>query len=223
MKKVIILSLILLGVLLAYHEAGKGPKMEPTPAPSQKASVSGESLLTETYQNPSGGYRVKLPKDFLVENNGENSVLIRPKADLSGTSGASNFMYISVVKPEFKKERVGEVYNYTPDQYKKLAAMTELGTDVNLAGAEASELGQWYAYTLVANEYVGGVAAKHFQNHKPWEFPVGTTEDRFTMEVGDDIYILGYYTGGDTVAQEARLDPRIAYSIIKSFELVSFN
>jgi hypothetical protein len=79
------------------------------------------------------------------------------------------------------------------------------------------DLGEWFTYTVVAIEDIHTGKVKRFENTKPWEFPAGTTESKFIYGTASTIYILGYYTGGDGVAEEARIDPRVAYGVIKSF------
>lgn len=176
-----------------------------------------EQLEGETYLDDKFGYSFTLPKGYKTEQQGEYSILILPDQKIVGV-GPTNFIYISVVTPEMK-DNTGEVYNYNPDHYKKLITLNGVGQSVNLAEDDLPQMKDWFTYTLASIEDLDGGKVKNFENLKPWEFPNGTTENRFIYDTGTNIYILGYYTGGDSTAKENSIDPRIAFQIIKSFKI----
>lgn len=179
------------------------------PEPTQFQEPQSEGPVVN-YTNEEHGYSLYLPDNLVAVPNGDFSTLFVPENQPIGP-GPVNFLYISVVTPQ-NRDLLGEAYNYNLADYEKLISLDKVGEGVNLAEGTGQE--DWYMYTLVSVEDLDGVEAKRFENTRPWEFPGGTTETRFLYDTGKNIYILGYYTGGDSGAQ---IDPREAYKSIKSF------
>lgn len=215
MKKVLILILILGGIVF-FSQYFKNENSTPIATDnSDSASVEGSELLTEEYNDPEFGYFLKLPAGYRIESESKYSTRFLPDTKIVG-AGISNFIYVSVVTSDMKDSQ-GEVYNYNPDQFDKLKSIENIGDSANLAEGVPA-LAEWYSYTYVAEVDIDGQKAKIFQNNKPWEFPSGTSENRFVFEISGKTYILGYYTGGDGIDENASLDPRLASAIIKSFK-----
>jgi hypothetical protein len=172
----------------------------------------------ERYIDSELGYSLKIPEGFRIEKEGEYSKRFIPDKEITGMEPA-NFIYISLISPE-NKDKTGEIYNYNPPHFEKLIALENIGDSVNLAEGDVPDLGEWFTYTVVAIEDIDQGKVKSFENTKPWEFPSGTTENRFIYGTADKVYILGYYTGGDSVSEDLRIDPRVAYGVIKSFKIL---
>lgn len=171
---------------------------------------------SERYADSVLGFSIALPEGMRVEKSGDNSILVLPVAQEPGP-GPANFVYVSVVSAENPGEE-GSVYNYNPEAFDKMMRVDGLGESVSLAAVNQPEFDEWFSYTLIEEVEVAGVMAKVFDNYKPWEFPGGTTETRYLFERDGTRYVLGYYTGGDSVG-ESGVDPRIARAVVMSFEM----
>jgi hypothetical protein len=184
------------------------------PEPTDNASVPGDVSQMDVYTDEEFGYQIALPDGFTVERQNEYSILMYPEEQPMGV-GTANFIYVSVVPPHLSDSDGGEVYNYNANDYQKLIEVENIGESTTLAEL-GSGLEEWFTYTVVAVEEFDDARVKNFENTKPWEFPAGTTENRFIYDTGVNKYILGYYTGGDGV--EATIDPRIAKAVVLSFK-----
>lgn len=219
MKKILILALILLAVVIIKNNwneelsliGGKNGE-------GQQVSTDSSKLLVETYTDSKNGYSIKLPSGFKTESEGDYSKRFMPDKPVMGV-GPVNFLYVSVVTPAMKNSR-GEIYNYDPDHFNKMVALKSVGESVSLVDSKTG-LKEWYTYTLASVEEINGSKVRNFLNSKPWEFPKGTVENKFVYMTDKNIYILGYYTGGEGVSGELKLDPEIALSIIKSFKTIN--
>lgn len=194
--------------------------MRKTPVPPEvtdgtSASPTESPGMEPNYTDPSFGYSLYIPEGFVPEKQSDYSTLFYPSEQPQGP-GPANFIYVSVVSPEMR-ETEGEVYNYSPRHYDKMKEISNTGASVNLAEGDAPDLSEWYTYTLASVEDINGLQFKNYENTKPWEFPAGTTENRFIHDTGTYIYIVGYYTGGDSAS--AVIDPRTALSSVRSFRL----
>lgn len=165
------------------------------PVATDNASVPVDVSQMDIYADEEFGYQIAQPNGFIVERQNEYSILMYPEEQPGGV-GVANFIYVSVVPPELTESDGGEVYNYNARDYRKLIELENLGEGVTL-GEENSGQEEWFTYTLVAVEDMGNAKVKNFENTKPWEFPSGTTENRFIYDAGVNKYILGYYTGGE--------------------------
>lgn len=213
MKKylpVALIIIVLVAGFLYYSSFNKSGLVE-------KQENSPSEILTDGggYENSEYGYRVSLPQGFKVEVNSPESVQILPDVEVLGP-GPANFIYISIVPESMRSSEAGTIYNYNPQQYEKFLAASEVQDELNLAEGDVPALVGWFAYTLVSRETIDGKEFKNFQNDKPWEFPPGTTENRYIYDDGAKIIILGYYTGG--VEGDGAIDAQAAYSILQSFK-----
>jgi hypothetical protein len=214
MRKFLTILLVVMVVgLLGYFYFQQEQAKDIIVEPENDSQVS-----SKLYTDADLGYSINLPQGFKVEANGEYSKQFLPDTEVVGM-GPTNFIYVSVVPPEMRDSN-GEVYNYNPQHFAKLIELENIGDSVNLAENDIPDLGEWFTYTVVAIEDIDNGEVKNFENTKPWEFPLGTTENRFIYGTQKNIYVLGYYTGGEGVAEEARIDPRVAYEVIKSFSVL---
>lgn len=215
MNKALIIIFLIVGILAAGMFFFKTKSV----VESDKVEVSNVAVSQNLYVDPEYGYSIEIPQNFKVESEGKYSKRFMPEEENMGV-GPANFIYVSVVTPE-NKDSVGEVYNYDAMQFEKFISLENIGDSVNLAEGQEPDLSEWFTYTVVAIEDIDQGKSKNFENNKPWEFPSGTTENRFIYGTDENIYILGYYTGGDSVSEESRVDPRVAYQAIKSFKVNS--
>lgn len=212
----LILLIILIGAIFGVFLAAKKPVSDVNNETANPSSASVLSPLpnSKTYVNTKYGYEIKIPEGFKTEENQPESLMILPSREPEGM-GPANFIYVSII-PQDKKSSEGEIYNYSAGHYTKLNSIQKLGDKISLSEASIPELTQWFEYTLTAYETISGIQFKRFDNNKPWEFPAGTTESRYLGEKDNKIYVLGHYTGGENVS--ARIDPRVAEAVIKSFQ-----
>lgn len=219
MKKTLIIVITAIAVILSIYLSsdllGKNDTKEPS-VTSEPASVAADLSKEPIYTNETYGYSIKLPSTLEVEQMTPHSIQLVTKEKEIG-QGPTNFIYISVI-PQDMKESIGEIYNYYADDYNELINMTKQGSSISVTDVEQPDLDEWNTYTFANTVQIDGITAKVFENYKPWEFPNGTTETRYMFEKNGTRYLLGYYTGGDSVGKAA-IDPRIANAIVHSFDL----
>lgn len=219
MKKILIIVITAIAVILyVYLNYGHLLKNESkTPYITiDPASVETDLSKEPVYTNETYGYSIQLPSTLEVEQMTPHSIQLITKEKEIG-QGPANFIYISVI-PQDMKESIGEIYNYYADDYNELINMTKQGSSISVTDVDQPDLDEWNTYTFANTVQIDGITAKVFENYKPWEFPNGTTETRYMFEKNGTRYLLGYYTGGDSVGKAA-IDPRIANAIIQSFDL----
>lgn len=217
MRKLPIIFFVLVVLALVAYQYMNKIKLS-NDANNKPASVADDNLIKKLYTNTELGFSIKMPENYKVVNEGKYSIRIMPDVEVLGM-GPTNFIYVSVVKPEMKNS-LGEVYNYNSEQFKDLIALENVGDSVDLSKESPLGMSQWFTYSIVAIEDIDNGKVKNFQNLKPWEFPSGTTENRFVYGTEKNIYILGYYTGGEGIQENSAVDPRIAYSMVKSFKVL---
>jgi len=215
-KFAVIVTLLLLGMVLTVFILVKNKQNQDlvknrTPEQTEPQSVSDKWYI---YASPLR-YKISYPENYVIDPNGEHSILIFKPADEPG-AGPTNFIYVSVVQPNML-DNEGEIYNYRPTWFDKLNNI-QIGDSVSLADSEQPIFDQVMTYTRLGDAQIDGHTAKRFENKQPWEFPTGTTEVRYIFELDGYIYILGYYYGGKEVVNP--IDPREAYNIVSSFRLV---
>ncbi len=213
MKKYIIVVVIVILVALVSFLRNSRSNSSALPTPTNAPASPLIQITGTQYINPTFGYSLTIPENLVATNNGANTILIGPKEAVAGP-GPANFIYISVYTGV---EEPGEVYNFFPNDYELLMKLNS-GESVSLADATSGQ-DEWFTYTRVDDTMLNDEQVRRFENYKPWEFPAGTTETRMMFENGNHIYVVGYYTGGDSVAEAGRLDPRIAYSILQTLRL----
>jgi len=211
MKKYLWVVVLILSAFVAYSFTSQTRQQSRSTKPTNLPDYPVTQITGTPYTNPNFGYSLTIPENLVPTKNGANNILIGPKKAVAGP-GPANFIYISVYTGV---EQPGEVYNFYPENYELLKAL-EIGEGISLAPPDQAES---FTYTRVADVMIANQQVRSFENYKPWEFPVGTTETRMMFENGNQIYILGYYTGGDGVAAEGVLDDQTALSILQSLSL----
>lgn len=172
-------------------------------------------VLPNNYEDNETGISINIPEGFKVEKQSDTTIFILKDVDVIGM-GPANFIYISRVPEQLRNTDEGNIYNYSPARVKMLLDLKNTGDSVNFS-EDMPQMADWFTYTYVSDDTISAMNFKSYENTKPWEFPGGTSERRLIHDSGSEIYILGYYTGGDSVSEEAAIDPRTAFSIIKTF------
>ncbi len=218
MKKYIVyigIGIVVVTLFILFRRSGVNNAALPIPTDSPGSPVI--QITGTQYTNPTFGYTLTIPENLVVSNNGANNILIGPKEAVAGP-GPANFIYVSVYTGV---EQPGEVYNFFPNDYELLMKLNN-GEGVSLADYTSGQ-DEWFTYTRIDDGMIAGQQVRRFQNDKPWEFPLGTTETRMMFENGSHIYVVGYYTGGDGVAEAGRIDPLVAYSILQTMQVQKLN
>lgn len=167
----------------------------------------------KTYTDSSFGYMIRFPKDFVVEENGKNSIMVLKDAIPMGV-GPTNFIYISVVTPD-KLASEGEVYNYNRRDWEQL---NNLSISESASFGDIRELYPYFSYRRFPDKEIGETIAKQFVNEKPWEFPEGTKETRFIFENNNRIFLIGAYINPETTAIHG-LSGELFNNILTTFTL----
>ncbi|RJR26790.1 hypothetical protein C4561_03340 [candidate division WWE3 bacterium] len=170
--------------------------------------------IENKYVHPLFKYSISVPEELQIVPNGGTNILIMKKEQEPGP-GPVNFIYISVVTPDTMEDE-GNIYNYNPGQFERLMGL-KIGKSVAVADIDQPGIAERFTYTRVDDTKINGLPVKRYENTSPWEFPNGTTETRYVLENDGYIYILGSYTGGDSVGVSA-LDPRVAHQVISTFK-----
>lgn len=207
MKKLLISLVLIVLFVILFFLVKPATEQDAVLTPSQTPLT-----LEPNYTDPTYGYKIYIPEGFIADDQSKQSTLFYPQNQPQG-AGPTNFIYISVVPPDMRNS-VGEIYNYNPSDFAKLIALEKVGDKTSLAGSP--DMAEWFTYSVVEEFDFGSGRIKNFENTKPWEFPLGTTENRFIYATENNIYILGYYSGGTS---GATIDPREAYKSILSFKV----
>lgn len=206
MKKYFSIFLAILigtGAFLLYSQWNNHPSQKQ----KQNAGTPTDEETEKVYFNDTYHYNMVLPPDMEVEVLSPESIHMVKKNSKTG-EGPSNFVYVSIV-PASKKSSPEEIYNYHPEQYKKLMTLQKNGL-ISVADPDQKELDQYFTFTRGEDTTIDGTETSVFKNTEPWEFLKGTTETRYILEKNDMIIILGAYTGDS-------LDLKTATSIIQTF------
>lgn len=209
----LIASLLLYLRFSDFRKAGNDnlKTISPVPANPEGSNVPDS---WKVYVSDTLDYSISYPENLVVEPNGDYSILITKELQ-EPSFGPANFIYVSVVPPD-QITNEGEIYNFNQVQFNKLQKL-EIGESVSLADTDQPNLNDWFTYTRVDNTVIDNQTTKRFENIKPWEFPTGTSEVRFVFESGGNIYLMGYYYGGEGVKET--IDPFEAFRVISSFRL----
>lgn len=183
---------------------------EPTPTPSELV------VLWQTYTNSEFGYSLKVPEEFEITPNGVNGMMFVKKSQEPG-QGPTNFIYVSVVTPDFRNAE-GEIYNYNSKDFSALA-LTEVGGRKSLVEGATPDLSSYFTYTRLEDITIDGATASAYLNSSPWEFPMGTKEYRYVIDKGDNIYVIGGYTGASDTPSYLITDD-LFQEIVNSFKFL---
>jgi hypothetical protein len=142
----------------------------------------------ETLTSPRFPYSLSFPTGMQGTENGDNSWTLGMKLDTPG-DGARNFVYLSVIPAGFQTDG-GDIYNYNTPDADMLLDM-RVGESQSLHEGEDTMPG--FTYTRMMNTMIGGQEAKTYENAQPWEFPEGTKEIRYFLQVDPYTYLIGGY------------------------------
>ena len=196
MRKVIVVSIIIVlaAILLSTNPRFNNQKdNQATPGPTQQRATPQIPEGWEPYLNENMGISFAVPQGYIIEQNGDLSILAMPPKDNGDAFGNTRFFYISIVPENLKNSGGGEIYNYSESFYDKLLAM-KAGEVKNMSENEGQK--DWYMYERQNDDVFNGRIAKVFLNQRPWEFPTGTWEYRYIFEVPQRTIIAGAYIEG---------------------------
>lgn len=180
MKKIFLLLILAILIIVGAYALLQTRKPTSTPYPqSPKTTIDASEKDL--------GFTFELPDGFSIEKNGDLSRLYSKKGNTEGL-GNTNFIYISII-PTGKDITPGEIYNYNKKDIDTLNKL-QINQTATLGNPQ-----EYFQYTRIDDEMIGGFGAKAFQNIKPWEFPEGTTEFRYIIPFAQATYLVGGYVG----------------------------
>lgn len=191
------------------------PTLPPTAAPTSTPEVTVPSGW-ETYTSKRCEYTISYPPEMQVTHNGTYSRILGfelPEPD----AGARNFVYVSVISPDLQVSPDETVYNYDPVEAEILLNM-QVGESKSLRNDPTTD--PFFTYTRSPDVTIDGQPAKKFENAQPWEFPPGTKEIRYHLQVNNCTYLIGGYmdTTGSTLPGTIPED--LLNQIVSTFQVV---
>lgn len=191
MKKILIIAFIVCLTAGSIYYVSSQKKMVRNKPVTQITPTTITSTTDKNFDEKDLGFSLSLPSNFIAEKNGQFSRLYYKENSQTGV-GPRNFLYISVI-PKGKENVEGEIYNYNQKDLNTLQKL-EVGKSAVMGDAEANNLAEYFTYTRIDGEMVGGYGVTAFINKKPWEFPSGTTEYRYIIPFEQATYLVGAYT-----------------------------
>lgn len=193
----LLLPLILLIGAAAYVFIGpRNEASQPTPLPTTTETQQPATNPT-SQTGPLNSYTINIPSGFVFKNEGDYSRRIAKDIPPQG-QGNPTFIYISIV-PKDQEKAEGTIYNYNQTDFNKLIRSQPSSTIV-LGDSINKDLNSYFTYTHEEGTMISGFGAKTFVNKKPWEFPSGTTEYRYIVEMANVHYIVGAYLNTDATS-----------------------
>jgi hypothetical protein len=199
--KLLIVSLLFSGIAgctqIGPQDAAEDtPTLPATPLPTATTEVTVPSGW-ETYTSQRCEYTISYPVEMQVTHNGPYSRTLGfelPNPD----EGARNFVYVSVISPDLQVNPDEGAYNYDPVEAEILLNM-QVGESKSLRNDPTTD--PFFTYTRSPDATIDGQPAKKFENAQPWEFPPGTKEIRYYLQVNNCTYLIGGYmdTTGSTL------------------------
>jgi hypothetical protein len=223
LRAALVLASLLLGSIaacapvVAQPVSPAAPTLPPTAAPTATPEVTVHSGW-ETYTSQRCAYMISYPPEMQVTNEGMFSQIIGFKL-ADPDEGARNFIYVSVIPNDLQSGSGEDVFIYNGDP-----AVT--GILLNMQVGESKQVhgppdvAQFYTYTRNPDVTIDGYTAKKFENTQPWEFPIGTKEIRYYLQVNKCTYLIGGYmdTTGSTLPGAISED--LFNQIISTFQVV---
>lgn len=191
MKKLLIVLPILAVAYLLFSWINKPSDGVSVPSTNEVASITPPDGW-KRYADQQLGFSFYTPEEFIVEANGQYSVMAKHPTSQSKT-GDVEFFYVSVVPQSLFGSETGEVYNYQKSFYEKLMGIG-VGEIKNLSAIDGQK--DWFMYERMGDETINGRVAKAYVNQRPWEFPAGMWEYRYIFNLKDKIILAGGYIVG---------------------------
>lgn len=136
--------------------------------------------------------------------------------------GARNFIYVSMIPSEIQdmvKQGIyqNEVYNYDPAEAAVLQTM-QVGESKPVRDLPNVESG--FTYERKPDAQIGGQAAQTYENAKPWEFPVGTKEIRYSLSQNGCTYLIGGYMDTAGSNQPGTITEDFFHQVVATLQLM---
>lgn len=207
-------SLVILSILFAGL-VGCTPASTQPPVPPTPTLPPGWETYSAGGDQEQCGYAINHPSEMDVAAQGEHSWILRYTATETG-SPIPNFVYISVIPDDFRNDQAGVIYNYDPGETQTLLDM-QVAESRSLR--EDPILESWFTYTRLSDTMLGNQPAKTYENTQPWEFPLGTKEIRYYVQVNNCTYLIGGYIATVGSGQTGAIDEELFEQIITSVRL----
>jgi hypothetical protein len=173
-------------VLVSTQPPAEPAPTTPSPTATGEAPVPA-GWMTHTSQRCE--YALSYPADMEISNEGANSRTIGFKV-ANPDQVAWNFVYVSVIAPDFQSLGGELIYNYDP-------AATDLLLNLQVGESKPvhdnPQLAPWYTYQRQPDTTISGYAAQTYENVQPWEFPAGTKEMRYYLSLNGCTFLIGAY------------------------------
>jgi hypothetical protein len=189
--------------------------LDPTAVPPIVATEASAPVGWETYTSPRFQYSLSYPTGMEVSDNGEYSVTFGVQQTDPG-AGARNFVYVSVIPAGFQSEG-GDIYNYNTSETDILLNM-QVGESKALR--EFAGSAEAFTYTRLADTTIGAQTAKMFENTQPWEFPEGTKEIRYYLQMDEYTYLFGAYVNTNGSTHSDAITEELFDQIVATFRLI---
>lgn len=198
-KLVLFLPLLFVIIASIYLYFGPTPLTDPQPSSSPSSTTTATPTInpTNSTTGPVNSYTITIPPGFIINSEGEFSRTIAKDVAVEG-QGNPSFIYISII-PKGQEQAEGTIYNYNQADFTKLVR-SQPGTTVVLGELKDQNLNSFFTYNHTEGRMLGGYGAKAFTNTKPWEFPAGTTEYRYIIEMANVQYLIGAYLNTESTS-----------------------
>jgi hypothetical protein len=196
------------------------PVSQPTAAnPPPAATSTSEATAPsgwETYTSQRCEFALSYPPEMEAMTQAQYSWILGVAVE-NHEEAARNFIYVSVIPSELGRGGDENIYNYYPEQAADILNMQvgeskSLSSDANMA--------PFYTYTRQADATIAGQAAKKYENPQPFEFPTGTKEIRYYLQVEDCMYLIGGYMDTTGSTQPGAMTEDLFNQIVASFRPV---
>jgi hypothetical protein len=173
-----------------------------------------------TYTNQGQcGFAISHPGNMEMdgESNGTYSWILRHTIT-EPTGIDPNFVYVSVIPGDFEGGS-GVIYNYDAAATETLLNMQigesrSLYDDPNLAN-----MAPWFTYTRLPDTTLSNQTAQTYENTQPWEFPLGTKEIRYYLQVNGCTYLIGGYMATVGSGEPGAISQELFDEIIATFQV----
>ena len=217
-NKVLMILSLFVGALAGCTPASAPPAGQPVESPTILPTVT-PALPTgwETYSSDGQcGYTISHPSDMDGVSQGVYNWLLSPTAADPG-GPVPSFMYISVIPDDLAQDaEPGTIYNY---DLAETQALLNLPVGESLSLREDPSFAAWFTYTRLPDVVLSSQTARAYENAQPWEFPPGTKEIRYYLQVNDCTYMVGGYLASADSDQMGAIDEELFDQIIATFRL----
>ena len=219
-KTQVIKSLILLSVLLVSvvgcAPRSTQPAVPPATVPTPTLQPGWETHTASTDQGQCG-YAIDHPSDMDASSQGTYSWILSFGA-AEPAEVVPNFVYISVIPDDFSQSGIepGAIYNYDSAATQTLLNM-QVGESRSLH--QEPTIASWFTYTRLPDTALGTQAAQAYENEQPWEFPPGTKEIRYYLQVNGCTFLIGGYLASVGSGQPGAIGEELFDQIIATFRL----